>query len=249
MKRVLHVSRNTDPMPQKDASRSEWPLIEATTLADRVYHMVRNRILHRELTPGSFIREQDVSQAMGVSRTPVREALNRLASQDFLERVPHRGFRVPDGSWESLLEVYPIVTALEVLAGTLAFPRLTPADIEQLREFNAELEEAGARGDAKREVEMNNAFHHVLSARSGNQKLNDLLDQLRSQVVLLDLWYFSLPEHTAASVREHEEIIQSIEAREFERALGAIETNYIRGRHALEEELKRKNAAPVAEDA
>lgn len=236
-------------MAREHGSDGEWPLIEATTLADQVYQIVRNRILHRELTPGSFIREQDVSQAIGVSRTPVREALNRLASQDFLERVPHRGFRVPDGSWETLLEIYPIVTALEVLAGRLAFPRLTGPDLEQLRELNRELKAAGARSDAKSEVELNNAFHHVLSARSGNQKLSDLLDHLRSQVSLLDLWYFSVPEHTSASVREHDEIIRALEAGELEQALEALERNYIRGRHALEAELDRKNALSPGEGA
>lgn len=227
-------------MVQKDHRGSEWPRVEATTLADQVYKIIRDRILRRELVPGTFIREQDVSQAIRVSRTPVREALNRLASQDFLERVPHRGFRVPDSSWETLLEVYPIVTALEVLAGTLAFSRLSAADIKRLKDLNEKLKDAGMRGDAKRQVELNNAFHQIFSERSGNQKLSELLDHLRAQVVLLDGWYFSVPEHVVASVREHDEITEAIEAGDYARALNVLERNYIRGRHALEEERDRK---------
>ena len=96
------------------ADRTLWPQIESVTLADRVYQIIRNRILHRELPPGTFIREQEVSRATGVSRTPVREAFNRLASEDFLERVPHRGFRIPDRPFEALVEVYPIINSLEI---------------------------------------------------------------------------------------------------------------------------------------
>ena len=63
---------------------------------------------------------------MGVSRTPIREALGRLASEGFLERLPHRGFRVPEESLGNLLELYPIVASLELLAGRLALEQFTP---------------------------------------------------------------------------------------------------------------------------
>jgi DNA-binding GntR family transcriptional regulator len=232
-------------MTETQVKEAPWPHIEASTLADRVYQIIRNRILQRELVPGSFIREQDVSRAIGVSRTPVREALNRLASQDFLERVPHRGFRVPDDSWATLLEVYPIVTALEVLAGTLAFPQLRREDVKRLRELNRKLEAAGVRGDAKGGVELNNAFHQVFSERSGNARLAELLDQLRTQVILLDVWYFSVPQNVVESVREHDEIADAVEAGDQARALEALERNYIRGRQTLEAELSRQDALPA----
>ena len=72
-----------------------WPHISTTTLADQVYAVLRDRIVGGEIRPGEFIREQEVSQGLGVSRTPVREALGRLASEGFAERIPHRGFRIP----------------------------------------------------------------------------------------------------------------------------------------------------------
>ncbi|MEX2570059.1 MAG: GntR family transcriptional regulator [Gemmatimonadota bacterium] len=226
-------------MPRESENIQSWPQVEVSTLADRVYQIIRNRILNRELAPGEFIREQEVSRATGVSRTPVREALHRLASEDFLERVPHRGFRVPDKPWESLLDVYPIVTALEVLAGSLSFERLGTPAVRRLRKLNSELRRVAQSGDAKEPMRLNNAFHKALSDASGNQRLSELLDQLREQVALLDVWYFSIPEHLETSIDEHEQIVDAIEAKDFEGALQMLERNYSRGREALEAEIDR----------
>ncbi|HUE96895.1 MAG TPA: GntR family transcriptional regulator [Longimicrobiaceae bacterium] len=237
------------PLKKGDEVPAQWPQVEAATLADQVYHLVRNRILHRELPPGTFIREHAVSQATGVSRTPVREALNRLASQDFLERVPHRGFRIPDTSWETLVEIYPIVTALELLAGSEAFGRLRSRDIEQLKTLNRKLSEAGKKGDARAQTTLNNAFHKVLSDCSANRKLSELLDQLRSQVVLLETWYYTVPEHVEDSVRDHNDIIVAIEKGDFEKALTVLERNYSRGREALEREMARQNGSTSPDGA
>ncbi|MQA92435.1 MAG: FCD domain-containing protein [Gemmatimonas sp.] len=237
------LARTRKRTQQQKGTGARWPQIEATTLADKVYQIVRNRVLRRELPPGTFIREQEVSHATGVSRTPVREALNRLASQDFLERVPHRGFRVPDRPWETLLDLYPIVTALEMLAGSLAFDKITPADLRRLKELNGSLERSGQEGDAKGGVEVNNAFHKVLSDRSGNPRLAELLDQLRSQVVLLDAWYFTVSDNVEASVAEHVEIIEAIERGNETALVEGLRLNYARARQALEKEVTRKNGA------
>lgn len=216
-----------------------WPKVDATTLADQVYTILRNRILDRELPPSTPIRELEVATALQVSRTPVREALNRLASQGFLEREPHRGFRVPDSSWETLLEVYPIVASLEQLAGALALPRITPQDIKKMKAQNEKLRAAARRGDTRAQMEANNAFHHALAECCGNQRLQELLDQLSAQVSLLEMWYFSVPENAEDSIREHEEIIDAIEARDVPTALTLLEKNYARGRDVLMNHLNR----------
>jgi DNA-binding GntR family transcriptional regulator len=203
---------------------ASWPQPAVRTLAEQVYRAVRARILDGGLAPGEFLRERDL-EAMGVSRTPIREALGRLASEGFLERIPHRGFRVPEEPVGNLLELYPIVAALELLAGKLALPRLTPEDISRLREINRKLGEARDRQDVRIRIELNNQFHHVFSERSGNQRLSDLLDDLRMQLARLELWYYSSGEHTQESVREHDEIIRALEAGDQARALSVLENN------------------------
>lgn len=203
-----------------------WPAPAplARTLAEQVYRAVRARIIEGELAPGSFLREKDL-EVLGVSRTPIRDALGRLASEGFLERLPHRGFRVPEESAGQLLELYPIVASLELLAGRAALERFTPEDLARLREINRRLAESRDRGDARAIVEENNRFHRLISERSGNRRLASLLDDLRSQLGRLELWYYSHRERTQRSIREHEELIGAIENDDRARALSILEHN------------------------
>lgn len=202
-----------------------WPKVSQTTLADQAYNAIRSRIMGGDLALGEFVREQEVSAALGVSRTPVREALGRLASEGFLERIPHRGFRVPEEPLGALLELYPIVSALEVLAGRLALPHLTGEDVETLKEINRELAGTRDSGDVRGRIELNNRFHHFICERSGSQRLTELLDDLRSQVSRLELWYYSQQNRTEESIAEHDELIRAIENGDHERALEVLEHN------------------------
>lgn len=218
-----------------------WPRIAASTLADRVYHAVRTRILEGRLAPGEFVRETGLTRAMGVSRTPVREALGRLASEGFLERIPHRGFRVPDEPVGDLLELYPIVAALDLLAGRLALPRLSADDIETLKTINARLAAAGENEDVHDLIELNSQFHHLFGERSGNRRLSELLDDLRGQLTRLEIWYYSDREHTRRSVEEHDDIIRAIEAGNHDEALSLLENNMYLTNKLLTEEERRHN--------
>jgi DNA-binding GntR family transcriptional regulator len=201
-----------------------WPLPATRTLSDQVYHAVRSRIMAGALAPGTFLREKDL-ETMGVSRTPIREALGRLASEGFLERLPHRGFRVPEESLAHLLELYPIVASLELLAGRLAFDRFTAEDVSRLREINARLAEARDRGDVRAMLDLNTAFHRLITDRGGNRRLALLLDDLRSQLTRLELWYYSGAERTQRSIQQHEEIIAAVERGDRSRALELLERN------------------------
>lgn len=200
------------------------PLPERLTLAEYVYRQVRSRIVAAEVAPGEFIREMEL-KSLGASRTPIREALGRLASEGFLERIPHRGFRVPEEPIARLLDLYPIVAALDLLAGRLALPRFTPEDVARLREINRRLERAADPDDVRSRIELNNEFHRVFSERSGNRRLVEMLDDLRAQLTRLESWYYSSGEHTGESVREHDRIIDAVEAGDHEGALALLEQN------------------------
>ena len=201
-----------------------WPLPASRTLSEQVYHAVRARIMAGALAPGTFLREKDL-ETMGVSRTPIREALGRLASEGFLERLPHRGFRVPEESVANLLELYPIVASLELLAGRLAFDRFTAEDVARLRDINVRLAEARDRGDARAMLDLNTAFHRLIAERGGNRRLALLLDDLRSQLTRLEHWYYSGRDRTQRSIQEHEEIIAAVERGDRARALELLERN------------------------
>ncbi len=234
------TARDDSWLTRPDSEEGKWPQVETATLADRVYQIVRDRILQRDLAPGTFLREQEVSDATGVSRTPVREALNRLASQDFLERVPHRGFRIPDRPFDALIQIYPIINTLEILAAKLAIDQFQASDIERMKQLNQLLAETARSGDVGARVEYNRAFHKVISDRSGNARLAELLDQLRSQVASLDAWHFAKHHKLPTSIAEHDDIVAALEAGDLAATIEGLKANYSQARLALQEELDAK---------
>lgn len=204
---------------------TEWPRIPPTTLGEQAYRAIRARIVEGLIGPGEFVREKDINEAMGISRTPVREALHRLATEGFLERIPHRGFRVPEEPVKNLLELYPIVASLDLLAGRLALPRLQRADLTRLAQINTRLRAAKDAGDAVTASELNGQFHDLFAERSGNVRLMELLRDLRMQLTRLELWYYSDGELAQQSVSEHDDIIQALVAGDHARALSLLEHN------------------------
>lgn len=202
-----------------------WERLTSTTLTEKVYQALRDRILAGKVGSGEFIREQEVSEGLGVSRTPVRESLGRLASEGFLERIPHRGFRVPKESIAELVELYPIIGTLELLAARLSFPRIDEDALDRLRATNQDYEGAKRLNDIGAGIELNNQFHHQLSEKCGNRRLCELLDELRMQVKRLEVWAFSAINEWDESIAEHNEILQAIEGKDYERGLAVLEKN------------------------
>jgi DNA-binding GntR family transcriptional regulator len=225
---------------------SGWPEIAPATLTEQVYRAVRDKILTGEIAPGEFTRERELSTAMKVSRTPLREALTRLASEGLLEKLPHRGFRVPTQAYDRLVEVYPIVSALEVLAGTLAFPNMHKLDIDTLERLNSDLKGALDRGDVEGQMASNMAFHQLISQRSQNERLNEVLDELRSQLSRLERWYYSYPANSRRSILEHRAIIDNLRGGNFAEAVEILRDNMSLTKIALFDQtaLGDKKSAP-----
>ena len=174
-----------------ESADTAWSLIEGRpTLAQQVYVAVRERILSGRLAPSAVLRPGDVEQAMGVSRTPVREALQRLTSEGFLEPTPRKGFRVPETSIDDLVELYPGVQLLEVLAFDLAIPKIRKADLHTLEAINVEFASAVHAGDVMAAVDANNRFHEALASLCGNRPLCRLLEDLRLRVRRLEMLDF-----------------------------------------------------------
>ena len=227
-------SNRSDDAPKPD---QRWPVIGSSrTLAQRVYEAMRDRILANELTPLAYVREEELATAMQVSRTPIREALNRLASEGFLERMPHRGFRVARRSIEELSHVYTVLQALELVACELAFPNITPADLTRLEEANAGFAAAIAANDVPTAVDLNDRFHHLFAEQSGNPVLSRLLDDLRQQVHRLEVLDFSAvllesddENQTTISrdtwVKQHANFIEALRAGDQRRAMEIMRAN------------------------
>ena len=202
---------------------SPWPTVAPEAVTDRVYQAIRDRILRGGMAPGSFVRQQELSRAMGVSRTPVREALMRLVSDGYVERVHRRGFRIATQSIQDLVALYPILAALEALACTTSFPRLDRTDFVRLRRRNRELRRALHATDPTDAVRINQEFHGTLSAKCGNARLIAMLLDLGGQIGRLERWSYSNEPGRLQTLADHEAIVAALERKDFASARKALE--------------------------
>src|SRR5438552_4302674 len=152
-------------MPEATVNRPA-PL-ENLTLWQRVHERLREQILSGELEPGTELAEVALSEQLGVSRGPVREALGRLASEGLVIVRPRRGAVVRSLSTEEFLELYQVREALEMMAVKLAVPRLTAEDIDGLRGLIEAMARHAERDEVAQVFEANMAFHGGLLEVAG----------------------------------------------------------------------------------
>jgi len=201
---------------------TSWGLQPSPAVTDLAYEAIRDRILRGELEPGALLRQEDLSRAMGVSRTPVREALMRLVSDGYVERLHRRGFRVARGMIRDLVALYPILAALERLACETAFRRITHARLSELDHVNGEIRRATHRGDARTAITRNQEFHRLLCEDCDNPRLIRLLDELSAEVMRLEIWSFASEADREQTLRDHDEIVAALRRQEYTDALAIL---------------------------
>lgn len=140
-------------------------------LAVQLADALREMILEGELPGGEKIREKELTSRFGVSRTPLREAMKVLAAEGLIELIPNRGAIVNQHSTEELASVFPVLAALERLAGELAAVNATDEEIARLRTMTKELRMAVEDGNRPRYFNINQAIHDAILSAAGNETL------------------------------------------------------------------------------
>lgn len=198
-----------------------FPPIDDELLRNKVTVALRRAIVSGSLKPGEKIVQEEIARQLGVSRMPLREALQVLAKEGLVVLEPRRGAVVAPMSWESVDEAYGLRLMLEPRAIELSVPRLDDADIAAAREILEEMEEAGREGEEERFVDLNRLFHGRLRAACPWPKLLAFVETL----------WNGLPAATPAFVDEqiqrdrdeHRSIFQAARARDGRAAAQAME--------------------------
>jgi len=183
-----------------------------------VAHRLRHLILSRQLRPGERLVQSDLAIQFGVSRTPIREALHRLASDGLVTLSPRRGATVAKFLLSDLEEIYSVRIALEGYAAYLAAQHVTAGELRKLDQLLAEMEQAFQEGDRGRLLEVNRKFDTSIYAASRQPRLCALIVK---HIELADLYrrlYFSLDNLAAHTVAEHREILAALKRRDPEEA-------------------------------
>lgn len=180
----------------------------------RVQSMIREMILTGELVPGHPIRERALAETLGVSRTPMREALKLLAAENLVELSPYRGATVARLSRAEAFEVVQLLSALEGFAAELGCASMTDEEIAELRALHYELMAYRARKDRLGYFQTNQDFHFALVRGARNSVLAEQHRALNARVYRLRFLAHQAQERWDSAVQEHETILQSLEARD-----------------------------------
>lgn len=195
---------------------------EYLPLRDVVFKTLRQAILRGELKPGERLMEIKLANKLGVSRTPIREAIRKLELEGLVLMVPRKGAEVADITEKSLRDVLEVRRALEELSVQLACDRITEEEIQDLEEAAKEFVKILKSDDITEIAEADVRFHDVIYRATDNQKLIQLLNNMGEQMYRYRVEYLKGPEVHKKLIEEHEEIICHIKKHEKEQAVKIV---------------------------
>lgn len=187
-------------------------------LREVVCETLRTAIIGGVLKPGERLMEIQLAEELGVSRTPVREAIRKLEQEGFVEMLPRRGTYVANISIKDVIDVYEIRIALDVLAAGLAAERITEEELVTLKRQLARIKTVVEHDEMEKVGEYDWEFHEVLYKASKNDRLVAIINNLREQLTRLRVTSMNYRGRIKDTISEHELLVESIAGRNVELA-------------------------------
>ena len=210
-------------------------LAKRSTLRGEVANLLRKRILDGDIPSGERLIETEIAEQLGVSRMPVREALRMLESEGLIKSVPRKGLIVSEYTEEDIREYYTIREALEVCAVKIVIDRITPDEIHELGYYCRMAEDARLAGNRDDVCKWTAKFNDRLYEFCRMPRLKEQIESTHKYLRTFRFTSFKEPSRTAQALREHEEILRLIAAKDYE---GAARATSIHLRDSLETYLK-----------
>lgn len=187
---------------------------EYLPLRDVVFNTLRTAIITGEFAPGERLMEISLAERLGVSRTPVREAIRKLELEGLVIMIPRRGAEVARITEAGLKEVLEVRCALEELAVELACMRIDEEGLEQLKKAHQEFVEAVKNGDTLEITNQDEAFHECIFEQSRNKRLLQMVNNLKEQMFRYRMEYVKEKSYHHELISEHEKMLEAIVARD-----------------------------------
>lgn len=191
---------------------------EYLPLRDVVFNTLRKAILRGELKPGERLMEIQLANKLGVSRTPIREAIRKLELEGLVLMIPRKGAEVAQITEKNMQDVLEVRKALEELSVQLACERITPEQVEEMKLAAEEFRKVLKSGDVTKIAEADVKFHDVIFAATNNQRLITLLNNLREQMYRFRVEYLKQKECYPQLLEEHDKLIALISGGNVEEA-------------------------------
>lgn len=183
-------------------------------LRDLVFDYMKEAIITGKLKPGERLMEVQLAERLGVSRTPVREAIRKLELEGLVVMVPRKGAYVADLNAKDLLNVLEVRSSLEGLAASLAAERITDEELEKLKSIVEEFRVKMDEGDLEALIRLDKEFHDLIFAASRNDKLIQIMNNLQEHVHRFRVKYITEGKKAKRIYQEHKKIAELIEQRD-----------------------------------
>jgi DNA-binding GntR family transcriptional regulator len=208
-------------------------------LREAVCETLRDAIRKGILEPGERLMEVQLADELGISRTPVREAIRKLEQEGYVIMMPRRGTYVSDISTNDVKEIFEIRSALESLATGLAARRIEPEELETLQNLLIEIEGYIKKNDIEKIVETDIKFHGLLYKVSRNERLVNIISNLKEQLARFRTLSMSYPGRLQETLEEHSEMVEAIANGDVSAARDAAEHHMERAEKTLLKAMRK----------
>lgn len=206
--------------------------VDTTDAADRAYSQVLGMIASGELSAGSRLPEKALADITGVSRTPVRQALNRLGAEGVVELSRNKGAQVVSFSPSDIAALYEVRAQFEPQAVRLAVPRMTEGDRDQLAQMSSQMEAVTREGSNPEQLtELNNSFHGLFLERCGNRHLITALQAVMRPAIVTRTFRQYDERALRRSMMHHAELVDAAQAKDGEWAEAVMRAHILAARH------------------
>lgn len=218
---------------------------EFLPLRDVVFNTLRKAILTGQLKPGDRLMEVHLAKRLGVSRTPIREAIHKLEQEGLVTMIPRRGAEVARITERSLQDVLEVRRALDALSVELACERITTEQIGELARACEQFEQATHSGDTAAVAKADVAYHDIIVKAAGNRRLQQLVNNLAEQMYRYRFVYLKDISQHEMLVKEHQEILQYIRQRDKERAAQAARKHIDNQENSMIRQIRLENQSVI----
>ena len=184
----------------------EMITIQVESLAQEIAKRIREMIRKGTLKKGDRIVEKSLSQAMGISRTPFREALRLLSSEGLVELVPNKGAYVAQPSMKDIREMFWVMSILEGKCARLCAKRTDEEGLQKLDDLHRKLEKQYQEKNHEGYMDVNHRYHSLVQDLAGNKILSEVIDNLRQKILLYRYRQIYQPDRLKASMQEHSDL-------------------------------------------
>ena len=211
------------------------PQAEAKTLPlnERAYLAFKHRLITLRYKPGDYLNTAQVMEDLKMGRTPVNQAVHRLATEGLLQIIPRKGVMVSPLSIDDALELIEVRLVNEALCVRLAAARISDAQITTLRQLNQQIARASAAHERETMMLLDREFHQGLAEIAGNRRLTDILSIIHAQAQRFWATTLSSVRHMEEVIAEHEAIISALEQGDVQQAEAATRVHILSFRQAL----------------